>query len=704
MFLAASLWVAFDAPFSGRSLMRRKLQGIDELTSGTPFLTFYYLAALAIGYFVGYFLLIFGHQPGRTRLRQSPGILALSKVMKAVIWVVIILAPIGLFRRNYPVIRASDGGLLREFAGLASERLQSGNRIGLSDQPQILSLVDIYTRQLGTKPGVILADTGLLPYPKYQRSLHKSHPKLWPEPPPFPVPTLQLSSLYLMQEITDLSASNLLYYLHPSFGYYFENVYLEPAGLTYRVIPYPTNEVGAPAMSRAETDANNAFWKRIEPNLGRLSAAVNTGASDARVLSRWYSRAINLWGVELQKTGRLKEAGEFFALALKVNPQNFSAEINRASNQRLQSGTPRSRDGIRLPEDRFGGRYRSWDDVLAANGPIDEPAFCFQLAQSLVQQSLFRQAAIQLLRSLQLEPDNLDARLWLANVYLLGHVSDKALEITRDIRARRGPNTLQTTNEIELIRIDAIANIQSDRFQKGEEMLLNARKQFQGARVIDDTLLQVYLQMNRLTNALALIGQQLEQTPGNPVVLMNQALVYLRIPDYARAAATVSEVLKRDPNNVRALIASGTISIQTQAYPEALATLDQALRIQPENVDAMLTKSAALIQTRDFEGALKLLDRALKLQPENQAVLLNHAIASLQSHRLADARRDYEKLQIIAAPTHSVYFGLGEIAYQQKNFPEAIQNFEVYLKLAPPDTKEAKDVAERLRQMKSGAP
>ena len=52
VFLVVCLWVAFDPPFSPR-----------HLGLGLPFLTFYYLGALSVGYYCGYFLLVFGRKP-----------------------------------------------------------------------------------------------------------------------------------------------------------------------------------------------------------------------------------------------------------------------------------------------------------------------------------------------------------------------------------------------------------------------------------------------------------------------------------------------------------------------------------------------------------------------------------------------------------------------------------------------------------------
>ena len=61
-FLVLCIWMAFDPPFSPR-----------HLGFGTPFLTLYYLGALSIGYFSGYFLLIFGKEPSsRLQLPSRP--------------------------------------------------------------------------------------------------------------------------------------------------------------------------------------------------------------------------------------------------------------------------------------------------------------------------------------------------------------------------------------------------------------------------------------------------------------------------------------------------------------------------------------------------------------------------------------------------------------------------------------------------------
>lgn len=670
VFLLAGAWVALDAPFSARVLVDRTVtQLTDEPIGGTPFLTFYYLGSLCLGYFAGYYLLVFGREPGRSRHRTSPLTKVIDRLVIIAVWVIMISAPAALVYQNVPSIRSNDGALLAEYAGLATKSLPQSGAIALSDYRYLLSLLDAILRKNGSGTNHILVNTRYLPYPAYQQPLQKRFPNRWPELPAVPDRSSVFSEPFLMRELVLLAQSNEVYYLHPSFGYFFEPLYLKPQGLIYGFYPYATNAITPPPLTQQEIEANDNFWKQAEPMLARLVArGARRAATDARVLARWYSRGLNSWGVEVQKSGRLEEAGGYFELALKLSPENISAEINRTYNAGLREGKPKPVEIGKTVEDKFGSRYRTWSAVLAANGPIDEPGFCTRLGQTMTQQSLFRQAAMQFIRAVQLDPDNLDARFWLANVYSIGQIHDKVLETTREIRARQAKQPLSVTNQIELVRLDAVAQLGKGAASDAEQLLLGARKQFPQDNTVLDTLVQVYLASNRTTNALAAVENELRLAPSDSHMLLLKAALCMRIKDYKSADAVLSEILKKEPDNTQALLNLGAVRIETQAYRDALQPLDQLL----------------------------------KLQPENQAARMNRAIASLQTGELDAAKRDYEVLQKAAPQLHAVYFGLGEVAYRRKDVSSAIKHYEAYMKYASPDTDEYKNIAERLQQLRSG--
>ena len=87
------------------------------------------------------------------------------------------------------------------------------------------------------------------------------------------------------------------------------------------------------------------------------------------MVGRWYSRALNWWGVELEKLGRLNDAADAFGLAHRLNPGNVAAQINLDFNRALQSRDARPAVLKKSLEERVG-RYGSWNALLAVNGPM----------------------------------------------------------------------------------------------------------------------------------------------------------------------------------------------------------------------------------------------------------------------------------------------------------------------------------------------
>ena len=87
----------------------------------------------------------------------------------------------------------------------------------------------------------------------------------------------------------------------------------------------------------------------------------------------------------------------------------------------------------------------------------------------------------------------------------------------------------------------------------------------------------MYLTANRLTNALAIVEEQLKLRPDNLDALLNKAYICMRLEAYELASAAVAAVLKKEPDNVRALLDKGAICIQTKAYKEACDKAGAAL-------------------------------------------------------------------------------------------------------------------------------
>jgi len=645
LFLVACIWVALDPPFSPRN------RG-----GGSPFLPFYYLGALTIGYCSAYFLLLFRRRSG-SRRRQPTTAPLLNRVVTGAIWLLLFVTPLALICRNLPQIRTTNGPMLKRFSALMAKALPSDHAVVLSDDPTRSLLLQAFTAQSGKGKDILIVDTAELPWPQYHRFLKRKHPSVWTSDPPASI-AQKAEPLLLASVITLLAQSNSVYYLHPSFGYYFELFYPEPHGLVYRLNPYPTNALFAPPVSKDLIAENDAFWaeadnQTLQPLVAILASA-NPGKSpglwdrlmerahlakevnsDATVLAAFYSRALNYWGVEMQKSGRLTNAASYFERARELKPDNLVAQINLKCNEELRLSGQASVPVPKSIEDEFG-KYRNWDEVVSANGPFDEPNFCFEEGQTLVGSSLFRQAAAQFDRAQTMSPTNVVARLRLGQLYIIGRMPDEALKLVERIRAKPDLLAAARNNRVELLLVEASAHL-----AKGD-----------------------------VGGADAAVAASVRQNPGEESLLATATQAYM---NYG-------------------------------CFSNALITIDQQLALAPTNVTTLVNKGYACLHIGAYEQAIAPLTQALSLESTNYSALLNRAIAYLRADKLDAAQQDYEVLRQAFPNAFQIYYGLAEVAWQRKDTNAAIGNYELYLAHAPTNTTEANLVSARLKELRPGSP
>ncbi len=134
----------------------------------------------------------------------------------------------------------------------------------------------------------------------------------------------------------------------------------------------------------------------------------------------------------------------------------------------------------------------------------------------------------------------------------------------------------------------------------------------------------------------------------------------------------------------------------------AIELIDRQLKLQPEQVDALVHAGALRMEQQKFDEAIPFLDRALKLQPQNPMALINRAIAQLRSGRVDGAQQDYEVLErILPRPPQAIYYGLGEIAAQKKQYKDAIRYYDQYLKIAPVNAPETDTIRKKVQTLKA---
>jgi tetratricopeptide (TPR) repeat protein len=476
LFLGACIWVALDPPFSPR-------QSAHLVYGLTPFITFYYLGALNVGYFTGYFLLIFGKKAAKSRHRTHPAMRMMNRVVVASVCLLLVAVPLLLVFRNLPKIASNHGQTISQYCSIVERSLPEKGAVVLSDDSRQILALQAYLSEQGKDKKYLLVDSGSLKNPLYFKYIYKNYPQYQL----LKKGSQTLDSMGLIHLLDDLSAEYELLYLNSSFGYYFEEFHAEAGGLVYRLKAYDKNgPMLAPLPTPQEVAKNEDFWEKMDAEtLSTLKQAIQPSGPESRfpviqrifddlhltrekdfkslLIGTYYSSLLNHWGVILQRLGKLNDAAKYFERAQQFNPENASAQINIQFNKDLLAGNKPVIAPPKAIEDRFG-KHRDWTEVLKQDGPFDEPNTCHELGVAFARGGLYRQAIEQFERVESLAPENLDSKMWLAQLYISTHSYSNALAAaTKALNA--------APNDTDALYLTAVSAIQVKDYENAIQLL-----------------------------------------------------------------------------------------------------------------------------------------------------------------------------------------------------------------------------------------
>jgi tetratricopeptide (TPR) repeat protein len=651
--LCLCIWAAFDPAFSLRDPGAR----FPILyTNRDAFLPFYFLGAITIGYFSGYLLVVFGPIIRRGR-HAIPPQKFLKNLSTGGICALLVLAPAGLLYKNIPQINFANGPMLKNYAAMLTEHLPP-NGVLLSDNSGSLLLVHSALARSGRASDYLFLDTRMLQSVAYYRFQTRQHPDLWPQISTNLGPNAVMGDVRMLNLVKSLAEKHPVYYLQPSFGYYFETFYPVPHGMVRELKLYPTNKVvWPPPLSDDIIAENETFWKEHDRDIRELLPVISPPAPTANASFRQqmmdrmhipfeknfaatqigsvYSRALNNWGAEAQRLGRLDAAGAHFEEATLLYPENVVAHANADFNQKLRKGQRLAVDNPADFEKRFGN-FDSWEQTLNSDGMFDEPTGC--LAQGIVfaRGRLDREAAQNFERTLELAPESLLARLWLGRVYVALGMADKAFPLVDQLKAHTNAFAEAAINLADVFQVELAATYVTQDSEKVQR----------------------------------LIRKVVSPTPPDPALLEAASRVCGNYGDYTNG----------------------------------LVIADKQLELNPNNVSVLLGKAITQIQLTNYNDAIPALTKAISLQPTNSVAIYSRAVSYFETGKLDESQRDYEALIKLNSKAYPAYRGLGEIALRKKDTNTAIRFFGLEFTNAPPGSQASQIASNRLTTLKTGAP
>jgi len=613
------------------------------------FLTFYYLGALCVGYFSGYMLLVFAPMRLPAWERRHPFTKIFNRTMVAVVWVVSFAAPALLVWQNFPHIRAGNSHMLQQFADQTLDALPTKTALVLSDDPTRLYLLQAACERRGERNEHPMIETESFPHREYIFNLAARYPQLKSV---MMTNLARLPSVLPSESLTvfmyHVAQNSPAYYLHPSFGYYFEALYLKPRGLVYELKAYSTNMTEPPLATEAEIQANQAYWAKMENGpLQALPALASLDVDDLAV-SVDYAVALDYWGTELQKAGHLKEAQAQFTEAVRLNTNNFIAAINLQYNERLQKGDHRPiEDAVETVSKAT--RIYGLEPVLRGSGPPDEPDLDLQLGGVLAERGNLGQAARLFQRRLQFLPGDPEAELAMAKTYVDLRQPAKALDLLNKLR---GSSKIDSW---KLARCEAMAYLASGDDATAEKVLRTAVKADPNDENRVSTLVEFY---------------------------RYRGLEYQRAHKDAEAARSFANALTNIDLQLKLLASPNHDSLDV---PETL--------VKKAELETLL---------HSYDAAVSTLGRILQIQPKNYTALLNRALTEIQLKQFQAAKDDFREMgKVLPQQSYLAEYGLAVVANAEKNKDEEIDHLKRCVHAAPEESSEYQRATNRLAALEA---
>lgn len=605
-----------------------------------PYLTAYYLMALSIGYFLGYVLLVLLTAPESRWQRSQPGVQMIGKVLGYAVLLAALAAPVVLALESARSIRFTNGPALIRTLTAKIHSLPEKPAAILSDDGSRLLLLQATLQHAGKVRHDVLLDTSRLTLTNTVAKLRVKYPDIadfWPT-------NSGLMEVFdngaITNSMVQIQKRMPVFYLHPSFGYFFEPFRPIPTGGLYQLNRYPEGQLLPSPLADSDLASTTAYWDKLDEDVLSLLLPVQDPANlEARYLKQILSRDLTAWGVILQKNGRLKDAEVALQVAVNLhpenpldpdNPGNPVAEATLDINRHLQS------PGTTVP-----GLSPSWKAVIddpaslqaAINvfGPPDEARTLTRFGALLTDGGNLRQGLIHLTRALELSPKDPEAWIALAKTYNnLGRPED-ALEQIKAIRSSGVP--LTQSQQTELLNLEAFVQVAKGNPAAGEALLKNALAKDRNNSLLEAKLTTFYIAIGQLDRAIAEINNRIALDPKNEANLLDKAALLMG----------------------------------AKRFPEALAPLDAVLATNPKSLPAIQNKAACLFRLQ----------------------------------RYPEAKAEYERLLKVAdKPVYQAYFGLSGVAMFQKDNKEAIKQIELYLANAPRGTREYGLMKAQLAELK----
>ena len=641
----------------------------SHLTPGFEGLEFHYIAALVLGFATGYLLIVF-HEPVTERRQKRFKVSDFMNLIRPVIFVFVLICGVamlgGLIYKNYPQIQANNSNTLYDLGCNLLDDIQKIDKDKpvtlLSDDPTCIYLVRATMARKGVQDPYIFVDTRFLSYPWYHRRMAKFYPERWKNYFAEATEIGYLDNSNISQWLMLYAKQEHTYYLHPSFGYFFEACKPTLSGLLTQLTPYQDDDVSLWVFSPEEKEAALNYWKAEQAILDKIPRLPEEKLKHGNIafVAAFYSRMLNNYAVELAKANDRTDAIQFCEEALSLYPRNLAAYMNK---HYYQTGLSTYDDeGQHRYDELFNNYNSSWETVSLFCGKPDLPRPLYEMGTLFSQNHQWRQAYQCFLRVQQYEPNQIQNMTALAYVDSMIGESDRALKLIREAKAYWKQSGQSNSDTISLDTQEAACLLSTGKTEEALALLNEARKNNPQDQRILNMLSRAYIENGNYQEALTLIDRILTSAPDNFDNLYRKAICLLGLDRANDALNILDNLLRKNPLNNSIISLRITALLKLKRFDEARAVYEGMLREDKDDVSAMIGLGKVAEEAGNPDEALKQYERALSneyILPVQIGWIVDSMLAM---NKTDEARKVYEKLLQENKDDVPAMIGMGKVA------------------------------------------
>lgn len=624
LFFALCVAIVFDLPISPR-----------RLTPGFSALEFHFLGALVLGYMTGFLTQVFTVRISERHKRyKKPS--ALFTLSKPFIFTILAcgVAAVGVVNPylNYQDIRSNNGKNLDKLCDNLLRDIESADNskpIALvSDDPVTLFLVEAGLAKKGKKDEYLLIPSWLIFYSWYHQLMAERYPDRWVNYFKYMNPKAIIDNDMSARWILNLSTTANVYYLHPSFGSFFEGCSISYHGLLTRLSPYTDDTLRLKTLTEAEANEAALYWENAAEFLKTfqkqdIKDGLKIEEGESGFVDQFYSRILNNYSVEFMRIGRRAKAEELNHLALDFNQANISAYLNQV--YWFNGTTLKDQDvvdHIRNVQDR----YQTWPTVESNCGITDIPEVLYDLGKAYVTSNLWRQAFQKFLRARELDPKFTANLLELASTYSIVGKEEEALQLLYEVK-ENWKNENHTEDELIELQLREIGCKLALGLESGMEQIQELSRKYPQNTAITRAYVDIALHRGDLKMALPLIDKLLSNSADNMELLRKKVICLLGLKQPAEALPVLNSLIQKAPLFDLRLLRAGAY-IQMENYDAAIAEYKGMLEENKEFTLAIEGLGDVAERKGNQEDALQLYNKALenKLLSHEEEVRLHQKI------------------------------------------------------------------------------